>query len=84
MPSQLLPSIRYACLYWIHHVVRGKEQVCDGAQIRLFLQDYFLHWLEALCLLGQATNVLGIFRQLHDLVKASFQFNLQQATGIIC
>lgn len=79
LERRLPPSVRYACLHWIHHLVRGKAQVRDGDETHTFLQNHFLHWLEALCLLGQASKILDIFRPLRLLIKVSCRLSLWEA-----
>ncbi|KJK76486.1 hypothetical protein H634G_08074 [Metarhizium anisopliae BRIP 53293] len=76
LERRLPPSVRYACLHWIHHLVRGKAQVRDGDETHTFLQNHFLHWLEALCLLGQASKILDIFRPLRLLIKSGYSIEL--------
>lgn len=44
-----LPSeVQYACLYWIQHVHKNDDPLCDDDQVHRFLQEHVLHWLEAL------------------------------------
>jgi hypothetical protein len=45
----LPPEVQYACLYWVHHLLRSGTQMQDNDYIELFLRSHFLHWLEALC-----------------------------------
>ncbi|KAK2041575.1 WD40 repeat-like protein [Colletotrichum somersetense] len=54
-----LASVRYSSVYWVSHLVEGSEkqgqwdrELCDGGPVHAFLQKHFLHWLEALSLLG--------------------------------
>ncbi|KAJ3538217.1 hypothetical protein NM208_g6003 [Fusarium decemcellulare] len=48
------PHLRYACLYWFHHLQ------CSGRSldsfVYTFLYDHFLHWLEVLSLVGQLSE----------------------------
>ncbi|KAF2185167.1 vegetative incompatibility protein HET-E-1 [Zopfia rhizophila CBS 207.26] len=60
----LPPEIRYACRYWAHHLEQSKGRIHDGDQAHLFLQKYFLYWLEALSLLGEAYRVIYIINSL--------------------
>jgi hypothetical protein len=50
--ARLPPHPRYACLYWVDHVRRGGNESQYKSDIEVFLQKHFLHWLEALSLLG--------------------------------
>jgi hypothetical protein len=64
-----LVHIEYMCQYWVRHLIyytnsgRGRENqiLFDNGKIHQFLQKHFLHWIEALSLLGQlAEGVLMI------------------------
>jgi hypothetical protein len=67
-----LPSeVQYACLYWVHHVEQSKIRPCDGDQIYNFLCRYFLQWLEALSLIGRASESISILGKLQSLVQVS-------------
>jgi hypothetical protein len=49
----LPPEVRYACLYWIEHVLKSGTQLRDNDQVHIFLHKHFLHWLEALGWIGK-------------------------------
>ncbi|KND88439.1 Vegetative incompatibility protein HET-E-1 [Tolypocladium ophioglossoides CBS 100239] len=66
---RLPPCVRYACLYWVYHLVRGNDQVTDGDQTHLFLKRHFLHWLEALCLLGEVLKSVEMVKCLGTHIK---------------
>ncbi|KAF6802795.1 vegetative incompatibility protein het-e-1, partial [Colletotrichum musicola] len=44
-------DLEYACLYWVYHLQRSGWP--EGDDIYAFLSKHFLHWLEALALLGR-------------------------------
>jgi len=47
--EQYLPSeVQYACLYWVQHLQKSSTQLYDNDPFHQFLQEHFLHWLEAL------------------------------------
>jgi hypothetical protein len=47
-------SVLYACRYWVDHLQRGDISLCgDNGQVHIFFQEHFLHWLEALSLIGK-------------------------------
>ena len=50
--KSLPPEIQYACRYWIHHLQRSNTVLCNSDKVHTFLQKHFLHWLEALSLIG--------------------------------
>ncbi|KAJ6011356.1 hypothetical protein N7451_002768 [Penicillium sp. IBT 35674x] len=59
-PSQLnqyLPAhVQYACRYWVDHFQRAGTEFKDYYQVHVFLKEHFLHWLEALSLLGKVSD----------------------------
>ncbi|KAF6793373.1 g-protein beta wd-40 repeats containing [Colletotrichum sojae] len=44
-------DLEYACLYWVYHLQRSGR--LRGDDVCVFLFEHFLHWLEALALLGR-------------------------------
>ena len=69
-PSEL----RYACLYWIDHLQNGSQTDADAEQVYHFLGTHFLHWLEALVLLGKVhEGILAIIcleKQMVNITRA--------------
>ncbi|PHH93085.1 hypothetical protein CDD83_1370 [Cordyceps sp. RAO-2017] len=66
--SQLPPEVKYACLNWVHHLKGSKTKLHDGHQTLQFLRVHFLHWLEALSLLGKISESIGLVSELQSLV----------------
>lgn len=67
-----LPSeARYACLYWVYHFKGSGTKLDDGHNALHFLQRHFLHWLEALSLLGSVSESIGLIDELQNLVHVS-------------
>ncbi|KAI1073332.1 hypothetical protein LB507_011656 [Fusarium sp. FIESC RH6] len=60
MPSQL----QYACMHWVYHQTSGKPELSDDKDVYGFLTTHFLHWLEAMSLLGRVKECLGALRYL--------------------
>ncbi|KXH28840.1 hypothetical protein CSIM01_03490 [Colletotrichum simmondsii] len=54
LEEQLQPHVRYACLSWFHHLKQAGKTLEDGDVVHEFLQHRFLHWIEALSILGEA------------------------------
>ena len=75
-----LASIRYTCVYWIEHLCEIErtlyDQVglCDNGTIHLFLKKHFLHWLEALSLMGSMSSGVISMRKMEDLLAVSIGF----------
>ena len=61
--QHLSPELQYSCRYWIHHVQRGRSLLPD-AEILAFFQMHFLHWLEAMSLLGAITEAVEMMEAL--------------------
>jgi hypothetical protein len=59
--EKCLPAeLQYACLYWVQHLKRSGAQLYN--KVYQFLQDYFLHWLEALSWVGKTPEgIIAIF-----------------------
>ncbi|KAI0479901.1 vegetative incompatibility protein HET-E-1 [Xylaria cf. heliscus] len=60
----LPPEVQYACLYWVHHLELGDVFIQDKDEAHAFLQTHFLHWLEALCLIGRIHNSIRMIQVL--------------------
>ena len=57
MLQRFLPAeVQYACRYWVDHLQRCSVELREGEplhnQVDAFMNEHFLHWLEALSLLG--------------------------------
>lgn len=62
----LPPEVRYACLYWVHHLKLGDISIKDNDQTDAFLRTHFLHWLETLCLIGNIHNSITMIQALRE------------------
>jgi hypothetical protein len=71
--SRYLPvHVQYACRYWIDHLQRGEIGLCDdNGQIHKFLQQHFLHWLEALSLMGKMSEGVLMITVLQSMLTVS-------------
>jgi len=63
--------IHYACRYWFHHFQLGNPIQEDMDRILRFLEHDFLHWLEALSLIKEASNGVPIVVDLEITLKVS-------------
>jgi hypothetical protein len=72
-----LSQIRYACVYWIDHVgeidssLHIQVGLSDNGEIHRFLKKHFLHWLEALSLIGKVSESIGLIGELQSMVDVS-------------
>ncbi|KAJ6014949.1 WD40 repeat-like protein [Penicillium herquei] len=67
----IAPELQYACKYWVYHLVRCKDFESIVCRAFLFLRSHFLHWVEAMSLLGLASDVLVIIRDLQKVVSGN-------------
>lgn len=72
-----LATIRYPCLYWANHLLecdvgRVMKEIKDGGSVHRFLCQSFLYWLEALSLMRNLSECIGMIRQLKKRVQVSF------------
>jgi hypothetical protein len=65
------PEMQYACRYWVYHAQQGKSEAHDDDVIHTFLKRHFLHWLEALSLIGCLANAIDYVGMLQLLVAVS-------------
>ncbi|KAJ5559388.1 hypothetical protein N7513_001787 [Penicillium frequentans] len=70
-----LAAAEYACVYWVDHL---QESKCNGApelsiydkgHVDTFLQQKFLHWLEALSILGSVSDGIQVMQKLEILIE---------------
>ncbi|KAH7200885.1 hypothetical protein BKA60DRAFT_469470 [Fusarium oxysporum] len=65
----LAPEVQYACLYWAYHQTAVEYEQDDSQQVYRFLSTHFLHWLEAMSLMGRIGESLDILRSLASWLK---------------
>ncbi|KAJ5211729.1 NACHT and WD40 domain protein [Penicillium cinerascens] len=66
----LTPELQYSCRYWAYHLVRSSDLDTVIHLALLFLQRHFLHWVEAMSLLGLMSEVARIISLLHKCVHS--------------
>ena len=67
----LPPQLQYACQYWVSHLQKGVLSVDDAAQVHVFLRTHFLHWLEALSLMGKIAEGVRLVKILESIQEVS-------------
>ena len=76
-----LVQIRYACVYWIYHLcevdrkLHDQVGLCDNGIIDIFLKKHFLHWLEALSLMGKLSSGVVMIRELENFLAVSINMS---------
>lgn len=61
------PALQYACRYWVHHLKESQITIQDNDRAHLFLQEHFLHWLEALSLIDCLAEAISFVETLLQL-----------------
>ena len=74
--QRFLPAeLRYACRYWVDHIQQGNVKLCDGEplhnQVDAFMNEHFLHWLEALSLLGEMHDGILMVKAINSMLPVS-------------
>ncbi|KAJ5133506.1 hypothetical protein N7526_004871 [Penicillium atrosanguineum] len=70
-----LAAVKYACVYWINHLQEGwysedeDHSLDDGGYVDSFLRKKYLHWLEALAILGCLPEGIAAMLKLKDLLQ---------------
>lgn len=67
--THLPPELQYACRYWVYHLKQSQRLLSDEATVDTFLQKHFLHWLEAMSLIGDTNKCVSLLETLPTLVK---------------
>lgn len=65
------PNVQYACRFWVYHCVQSDVDKSNCADIELFFQKHFLHWLEVLTLLNYGSDAVHMVHMLDDLFSVS-------------
>jgi hypothetical protein len=74
--NKLPPELQYACRYWVDHLVKcaNSNNMIYNALLflqRHFLRKHFLHWVEAMSLIGLTSEILGILHRLQATTSVS-------------
>lgn len=77
-----LTAVQYSCIYWVDHLHDSyfgqppefKEDFQGGGMIDRFLRERYLHWVEALSLLGGTSEGALSMLKLRDLAQVSLSF----------
>jgi hypothetical protein len=70
--QHLPPELQYSCRYWVYHLTKSGIVATAIEEICWFLQEHFIHWMEAMSLLGVVSEVVGIIDQLQRVIRVSF------------
>lgn len=68
--SQHLPSeLQYSCQYWVQHLANSSYPSTLIASVFSFLKEHFLHWMEAMNVLGLGSEIVGIISTLQQVMQ---------------
>ncbi|KAF8534300.1 hypothetical protein BDD12DRAFT_983947 [Trichophaea hybrida] len=68
-------AVQYACRYWVKHLERSSVQLHDHGQVHEFLRTHFLHWLEALSLIGKIADGILAVKALESMLTSKSDSN---------
>jgi hypothetical protein len=72
-----LAALQYACVYWVDHLKDSELEenedlsLKEGGCVDAFLQHKYLHWLEALSILGSLSQGIAAILKLEGLLQVS-------------
>ncbi|KAJ5630085.1 hypothetical protein N7528_003742, partial [Penicillium herquei] len=72
----LQPELTYSCRYWIYHLEHCTDQCHMLNQAYLFLKTHFLHWIEAMSLLGFMPEVVRMIDVLRNFAEKNVDHHL--------
>ncbi|CAI7586026.1 unnamed protein product [Penicillium glandicola] len=61
-------ELQYSCRYWAHHLERSQDLDAVVHDAFLFFRKHFLHWVEAMSILGVVSEVVGILDRLQLVI----------------
>ncbi|KAF5973809.1 vegetative incompatibility protein het-e-1 [Fusarium bulbicola] len=70
LDERIPPELQYACMYWVYRQTKVDLQPNDMDDMYDFLKTHFLHWLEALSLIGRISESIGFIDELQSIVDA--------------
>ncbi|CAG8150678.1 unnamed protein product [Penicillium salamii] len=65
----LQPELQYSCRHWVRHLEQCVDQSDIAQEALLFLQQHFLHWVEAMSTLGLASDVAMMINSLQMITQ---------------
>lgn len=69
--AALSPAVKYASRYWAAHLQKGEVELIDNDYIHDFLGIHFLHWLEAMSLMGRTSEAIITLAGIAAMVNVS-------------
>ncbi|KAI5855157.1 WD40-repeat-containing domain protein [Tricharina praecox] len=78
-------EVQYACRYWVDHLhgidveLRNEEPLHD--RVHSFIKEHFLHWLEALSLMGRIADGVVMIKTFDSILTAKASPHLTAMAG---
>ena len=73
--NALSPAVQYACRYWADHAQKGKLELLDHGCIHKVLKQHFLHWLEAMSLMGKISEAIIAITNMAAIINVRIIFH---------
>jgi hypothetical protein len=67
--QHLSADLQYSCRYWVYHLEQSKVPITND--ILVFLETHFLHWLEAISVMGIVSEAVSIINTLLSVTQVS-------------
>jgi hypothetical protein len=74
-------AVRYACCFWAQHIQRAQCWEAFAEDIRDFFEEHFLHWLEAMCLMGKSSDSIELVADLESSLVATVRVSILLFSG---
>lgn len=74
LDTQLPRHVQYACNYWLDHLAGARDSraqlaLRDDGEVHVFFEKSFLHWLEAMSLMGKMSHTVLMVTKLASMLK---------------
>jgi hypothetical protein len=74
--NRYLPSeLQYSCRYWAQHLAQSEDPFSELENAFPFLEKHFLHWVEAMSILGAVSDMVVIINTLQSITPVSSMTN---------
>lgn len=81
--QNLQPELQYSCRYWVHHLKNCMNEKDITQEALSFLYEHFLHWVEAMGILGLASEMVTIINTLQTITQVSLRHIAYYSMGTI-